>query len=179
MSLFVCFSLAKTSKACCRLRAAKRWAVTGTPIQNEEKDMFSLVRFLRCTPFDEWTVWKQWVDKSPMGQQRMNTLVKSLLLRRTKDQKSSVTGQQIVPLPEKETIVHRMKLGPEENKVYQEVSFSLSNRFSAHFFSLLIFKTLAKWSFLYIRKLLLQILHCHFCFSKNQSFCTSRLTAIF
>ena len=70
-----CFSLAKTSKACCRLRAAKRWAVTGTPIQNEEKDMFSLVRFLRCTPFDEWTVWKQWVDKSPMGQQRMNTLV--------------------------------------------------------------------------------------------------------
>ena len=75
MSLFVCFSLAKTSKACCRLRAAKRWAVTGTPIQNEEKDMFSLVRFLRCTPFDEWTVWKQWVDKSPMGQQRMNTLV--------------------------------------------------------------------------------------------------------
>ena len=90
--------------------------------------MFSLVRFLRCTPFDEWTVWKQWVDKSPMGQQRMNTLVKSLLLRRTKDQKSSVTGEQIVPLPEKETIVHRMKLGPEENKVYQEVSFSLSNR---------------------------------------------------
>ena len=89
--------------------------------------MFSLVRFLRCTPFDEWTVWKQWVDKSPMGQQRMNTLVKSLLLRRTKDQKSSVTGEQIVPLPEKETIVHRMKLGPEENKVYQEVSFNLSN----------------------------------------------------
>ena len=34
-----------------------------------------------------------------------------------------MTGQQIVPLPEKETIVHRMKLGPEENKVYQEVSF--------------------------------------------------------
>lgn len=128
------FSLAKTSKACCRLRAAKRWAVTGTPIQNAEKDMFSLVRFLRCTPFDEWTVWKQWVDKSPMGQQRMNTLIKSLLLRRTKDQKSSVTGEQIVPLPEKETIVHRMKLGPEENKVYQEVSFNLSNRMHLYVF---------------------------------------------
>ena len=57
-----------------------------------------------------------------MGQQRMNTLVKSLLLRRTKDQKSTVTGKEIVPLPEKETIVHRMKLSNEENKVYQEVS---------------------------------------------------------
>ena len=96
--------------------------MTGTPIQNKELDMFSLVRFLRCSPFDEYNVWKQWVDKSPMGQQRMNTLVKSLLLRRTKDQKSTVTGKEIVPLPEKETIVHRMKLSNEENKVYQEVS---------------------------------------------------------
>ena len=100
--------------------------MTGTPIQNKELDMFSLVRFLRCSPFDEYNVWKQWVDKSPMGQQRMNTLVKSLLLRRTKDQKSTVTGKEIVPLPEKETIVHRMKLSNEENKVYQEVSGFLS-----------------------------------------------------
>jgi SNF2 family DNA or RNA helicase len=60
--------------------------------------------------------------------------VKSLLLRRTKDQKSSVTGEQIVPLPEKETIVHRMKLGPEENKVYQEVSFNLLNRMHLYVF---------------------------------------------
>ena len=51
----------------------------------------------------------------------MNTLVKSLLMRRTKDQKSTVTGKEIVPLPDKETIIHRMKLNDEENKVYQEV----------------------------------------------------------
>ena len=35
----------KTAKAICRIRAAKRWAVTGTPIQNAEKDMYSLVRY--------------------------------------------------------------------------------------------------------------------------------------
>ena len=58
-----------------------------------------------------------------------------MLLRRTKDQKSSVTGEQIVPLPEKETIVHRMKLGPEENKVYQEVSFNLLNRMHLYVFT--------------------------------------------
>ena len=93
-------SFCPVAKAICRLRAGKRWAVTGTPIQNAEKDMFSLIRFLRCSPFDEYQVWKQWVDKSPMGQSRMNILVKSLLLRRTKDQKSTITGKEIVPLQE-------------------------------------------------------------------------------
>ena len=37
----------------------------------------------------------------------------------------------------------------------------------SHFLAL---KDLAKWSFLYIRKLLLQILHFHFCFSKKSIF---------
>jgi transcription termination factor 2 len=44
-----------------------------------------MIRFLRCSPFDEYMVWKRWVDnKSSQGTQRMNELVKTLLLRRTK-----------------------------------------------------------------------------------------------
>ena len=40
------------------------------------------VRFLRCSPFDEYMVWKRWVEnKSALAADRMNTLVKSLLLR--------------------------------------------------------------------------------------------------
>ena len=44
------------SQAVCRLRAARRWAVTGTPVQNKELDMFSLLRFLRVAPFDQLPV---------------------------------------------------------------------------------------------------------------------------
>ncbi len=67
-----------------------------------------------------------------MGQQRLNTLVKSLMLRRTKDQKSSVTGEEIVSLPSKTVEFHRMKLNDEERKVYDEV-FSFSRQAMANY----------------------------------------------
>merc|ERR1719186_1429768 len=115
-----------TSQSVCRLRAERRWCLTGTPIQNKELDMYALVRFIRCSPFDEYRVWKVWIDnKSAQGQERMNTLVRSLLLRRTKETKSQVTGKAIVDLPEKQKIEHKIELTPEERKVYMEV-FSFS-----------------------------------------------------
>jgi len=115
-----------TSQAVCRLRAERRWCLTGTPIQNKEMDLYALVRFLRCSPFDEYRAWKVWIDnKGSQGQQRMNTLVRSLLLRRTKETKSQVTGECIVNLPEKFKIEHKVELADMERKVYTEV-FSFS-----------------------------------------------------
>ena len=51
-----------TAQSVCRLRALNRWALTGTPIQNNLLDMYSLLRFLRCSPFDEYQVWRRQVD---------------------------------------------------------------------------------------------------------------------
>merc|ERR1719323_306075 len=117
---------ALTSLAVCRLKAARRWCVTGTPIQNKELDLYSLLRFLRCYPFDEYQVWKRWIDnKSAQSQERMNTLVRTLMLRRTKETKSNVTGDKIVSLPEKFKLEHKITLSEEEKKVYDKV-FSFS-----------------------------------------------------
>merc|ERR1719323_460030 len=117
---------ALTSLAVCRLKAARRWCVTGTPIQNKELDLYSLLRFLRCYPFDEYQVWKRWIDnKSAQSQERMNTLVRTLLLRRTKETKSNVTGDKIVSLPEKFKVEHKITLSEEEKMVYDKV-FSFS-----------------------------------------------------
>uniref|UniRef100_A0A673B2S8 Transcription termination factor 2 n=1 Tax=Sphaeramia orbicularis TaxID=375764 RepID=A0A673B2S8_9TELE len=86
---------AQTSMAVCQLRARARWAVTGTPIQNNLLDMYSLLKFLRCSPFDEYKLWKAQVDNgSKRGRERLNILTRSLLLRRTKNQLDS-TGKPL------------------------------------------------------------------------------------
>ncbi|XP_031230839.1 transcription termination factor 2 [Mastomys coucha] len=108
----------QTSIAVCKLQAQARWAVTGTPIQNNLLDMYSLMKFLRCSPFDEFSLWKSQVDNGSMkGGERLSILTKSLLLRRTKDQLDS-TGKPLVPLPARSCQLHRLKLSEDEQAVY-------------------------------------------------------------
>ncbi|NXF82677.1 TTF2 factor, partial [Sclerurus mexicanus] len=108
----------QTSIAVCKLRASARWAVTGTPIQNNLLDMYSLLRFLRCSPFDEYKVWKYQVDNNTRkGAERLSLLTRSLLLQRTKDQLDSA-GKPLVSLPQRSTQLHQLKLSVEEQSVY-------------------------------------------------------------
>ncbi|XP_072500573.1 transcription termination factor 2 isoform X2 [Notamacropus eugenii] len=108
----------QTSIAVCKLQASARWAVTGTPIQNNLLDMYSLLRFLRCSPFDEFKLWKSQVDNgSSKGGERLRILTKSLLLRRTKDQLDS-TGKPLVVLPQRRFRLHQLKLSEDEKAVY-------------------------------------------------------------
>ncbi|XP_045910598.1 transcription termination factor 2 [Micropterus dolomieu] len=111
----------QTSMAVCQLRAQARWAVTGTPIQNNLLDMYSLLKFLRCSPFDEYKLWKAQVDNgSKRGRERLNILTRTLLLRRTKDELDSA-GKPLVSLPDRTCEVHRLKLSEDEQSVYDVV----------------------------------------------------------
>ncbi|XP_072824029.1 transcription termination factor 2 [Vicugna pacos] len=108
----------QTSIAVCKLQAQARWAVTGTPIQNNLLDMYSLLKFLRCSPFDDFNLWRSQVDNgSKKGGERLNILTKSLLLRRTKDQLDS-TGRPLVVLPQRKFQLHHLKLSEDEETVY-------------------------------------------------------------
>ncbi|KAE8620902.1 hypothetical protein XENTR_v10004613 [Xenopus tropicalis] len=111
----------QTSIAVCKLRAGARWAVTGTPIQNNLLDMYSLLRFLRCSPFDEYKLWKNQVDNgSRKGGERLNILTKNLLLRRTKDQQDHL-GRPLVLLPQRRSELHQLTLGEKEKAVYDVI----------------------------------------------------------
>jgi transcription termination factor 2 len=65
-------------------------------------------------------VWRRWVDnKSAGGMQRLNTVMNSLMLRRTKEQLQSMGTLSC--LPEKQVYEITVKLDKDECEVYQTV----------------------------------------------------------
>ena len=52
----------EVNKACCSIIAERRWALTGTPIQNSLNDMQSLVKFLQHEPWNEARWWKKTIS---------------------------------------------------------------------------------------------------------------------
>ncbi|XP_014476224.1 PREDICTED: transcription termination factor 2-like, partial [Dinoponera quadriceps] len=106
--------------AVCGLLASKRWALTGTPIQNKEVDLYSVLKFLKCTPFDDLRVWKRWVDnKNAAGHQRLATVMKTLMLRRTKQELQS--QGRLESLPNKCVEEVTVKLDSQEQLVYEKI----------------------------------------------------------
>ncbi|XP_066137668.1 transcription termination factor 2 [Euwallacea fornicatus] len=110
----------QSSEACCRLSAKSRWALTGTPMHNKELDMYAQLKFLRCTPFDELQVWKRWIgDKSSGGQERLHTVISSLMLRRTKAE--LIEKNVLISMPEKKWLLIEVHLEKNELQVYHKV----------------------------------------------------------
>ncbi|XP_043513996.1 transcription termination factor 2-like isoform X2 [Frieseomelitta varia] len=110
----------QASQSVCGLVARKRWALTGTPIQNKEMDLYSILKFLKCSPFDDIRVWRRWVDnKSAAGRQRLATVMKTLMLRRTKQELQAKGALE--SLPEKFVEEISVKLDPDEQLVYEKI----------------------------------------------------------
>lgn len=96
----------KTAKACYEITAEHRWVLTGTPIVNRLEDLFSLVRFLRVEPWNNFSFWKTFITVPFESKDFMRaldvvqTVLEPLVLRRTKDMKMP-NGEALVPLPPK------------------------------------------------------------------------------
>ncbi|XP_063831636.1 uncharacterized protein LOC135080842 [Ostrinia nubilalis] len=111
---------AATSLAVSALPGRRRWCLTGTPVQNKDLDLFALMKFLRVTPFDDLAMWKKWIDnKSQGGQERLSTIMRCILLRRTKQQLQD--AGQLACLPPRSAHQRPVTLAPQEMQVYQKV----------------------------------------------------------
>ncbi|WIA37137.1 hypothetical protein OEZ86_014100 [Tetradesmus obliquus] len=124
------------AKACRALKAQRRWAVTGTPLQNRIGDMFGLLAFLGLKPLDDKAFWRRCVER-PLRQRDSRTLLTlkvlmgSLALRRTKDSPGP-DGQPLVALPPKTVTVVRLELGAEDALNYARLESETKSLVAHH-----------------------------------------------
>lgn len=106
------------AKSTCALQAERFWVSTATPIQNRLTDLFSLFKFLRCSPFDDQKVFnnqvtQNWKARSdPDSVAKLKTLVNCLSLRRPKT---------TIELPPRRDDLVELCFNEEERKDYQRV----------------------------------------------------------
>nr|XP_046213199.1 helicase-like transcription factor isoform X2 [Oncorhynchus gorbuscha] len=112
----------KQSKAVLKLNTQRRWILTGTPIQNNLRDLWMLVAFLRLKPFDVREWWNRVIQRpvtqgEKTGLQNLQALVKCVTLRRTKT--SRVCGRPLVSLPERSVRIEEVELTQKEREEYE------------------------------------------------------------
>ncbi|NXI96980.1 HLTF factor, partial [Psophia crepitans] len=115
---------AQQTKAAFNLEGHRRWVLTGTPIQNSVKDLWSLISFLKLKPFTDREWWHRTIQRpvstgAPGGLGRLQSLIRTITLRRTKT--SKVKGKPILELPERKVLIQHVTLTEEERQIYQSV----------------------------------------------------------
>ncbi|NWX73496.1 HLTF factor, partial [Alca torda] len=115
---------AQQTKAALNLEGHRRWVLTGTPIQNSVKDLWSLISFLKLKPFTDREWWHRTIQRpvtmgAPGGLGRLQSLIRSITLRRIKT--SKVKGKPILELPERKVLIQHVTLTEEERQIYQSV----------------------------------------------------------
>ena len=127
----------KTARACYEIAADHRWALTGTPIVNRLEDLFSLVRFLRVEPWNNFSFWRTFITVPFESKDFMRaldvvqTVLEPLVMRRTKDMKTP-DGQPLVPLPPKAIEIVDIELSEAERNVYDYIFTRAKRSFQAN-----------------------------------------------
>lgn len=112
------------SRASCDLEADRRLCLTGTPVQNKLDDVYALIKFLRLSPFEDKSVWQEFIGTpvkfgQPLGVARLQTIMKSITLRRTKETKAE-NGRSILALPPRRDELRLLKFDAQEQQIYND-----------------------------------------------------------
>lgn len=114
-------------KSIVRLQAQRRWAVTGTPVQNRLDDLGSLLAFLRLSPFDHRSKFNRYImEPFKAGDHNVITklriLVDTITLRRLKDK---------IDLPPRKDDIVKLNFSPEEDQLYRLFARNAKDRVKA------------------------------------------------
>jgi SWI/SNF-related matrix-associated actin-dependent regulator of chromatin subfamily A3 len=112
-----------------KLKAPRRWCLSGTPIHNKADDAQPLFAFLNAAPLSDWATWQRAVsrplrDGDATGLARLRVLLTSLALRRTK----ALLGSR---LPPKEVQVNTVPLDAVTREAYDTLFASARSAVAA------------------------------------------------
>ncbi|WOK98893.1 helicase-like transcription factor CHR28 [Canna indica] len=111
----------QVARACCGLRAKRRWCLSGTPLQNAIDDLYSYFCFLKYEPYDVYSTFldsiKYQISKDPSsGYRKVQAVLKVVLLRRTKG--TLIDGEPILELPPKTINLEKIDFSQKEREFY-------------------------------------------------------------
>ena len=110
---------AKKSIAACSLLAKSRWVLTGTPIVNSLKDLYSVIKFLRLSGgLDSFEIFNRALIRpvnqgAEAGSALLQMLMRSICLRRKKEMKFVNLN-----LPELSEYIHKVSFWEHEKEKY-------------------------------------------------------------
>lgn len=148
----------RSARAACTLKSFFRLCLTGTPMMNNVGELYSLIHFLRIRPYNEWqkfntvcgpsllTCCGQLTDKpqefgmltkgsskkydADRAMQRLQTVLKAILLRRTKQ--SQIDGKPIITLPPKTIETQHVVFSDDELAFYQALESKTQIQFNKY-----------------------------------------------
>ncbi|EOA86176.1 uncharacterized protein SETTUDRAFT_151209 [Exserohilum turcica Et28A] len=104
------------SKAACNMMGQRRWAVTGTPVQNRLEDLGALFNFIKLKPFDTPSgfnahILNPFKNADPNVVKRLQLLVSTVTIRRTKE----IIKDEV---PKKIDYVIKLQFSKEERQLH-------------------------------------------------------------
>ncbi|KAL3451843.1 SNF2 family N-terminal domain-containing protein [Aspergillus insuetus] len=161
----------KTARACYELQATHRWVLTGTPIVNRLEDLFSLVRFLKVEPWNNFSFWKTFIT-TPFESKEfvralsvVQTVLEPLVLRRTKTMKTP-EGEPLVPLPPRTVEIAEVELSDQERDIYNHIFTRAKQTFNSGVENGTILKS---YSTIFAQLLRLRQTCCHPILTRNKA----------
>ncbi|KZS88385.1 hypothetical protein SISNIDRAFT_418266 [Sistotremastrum niveocremeum HHB9708] len=115
----------KAAIACCALTAKNRWALTGTPLQNNVDELYSFFNFLRIKPLNDWNNFKESISepvkrgRTLRAMKRLHLVLDAIMLRRTKN--TILNGKPILQLPDRIVEIIHCDFDNDERAFYNEI----------------------------------------------------------
>ncbi|OAX80228.1 hypothetical protein ACJ72_05441, partial [Emergomyces africanus] len=129
----------KSSQACFLLNSTYRWCMSGTPMMNNVSELYSLIKFLRIKPYNAVEKFNQAfatplksysVQRQNIAMQKLQALLKAILLRRTKT--SKIDGKRILQLPPRTTEKRHAVFSDDEKALYDALESKTQLQFNKY-----------------------------------------------